>query len=153
MKSLSQELLLIFILTGIGSLVPFAVYGEDFTFSDLLKQGNQGDANAPYKLGDMYMYGEGVAKDEKEAFKWYRMAAEGGHSETQYMLGLMYQDGKGVVQDYKEAFTWYSLAASQKNDGAKYNRDIVLTKMSPNQIEVGQKLSQELYDKIYNQSK
>jgi hypothetical protein len=47
----------------------------------------------------------------------------------------------------------YSLAASQKNDGAKYNRDIVLTKMSPNQIEVGQKLSQELYDKIYNQSK
>jgi hypothetical protein len=61
MKSLSQELLLIFILTGIGSLVPFAVYGEDFTFSDLLKQGNQGDANAQYKLGDMYMYGEGVA--------------------------------------------------------------------------------------------
>jgi TPR repeat protein len=105
------------------------------------------------QLGWIYQNGSGVAKDEKEAFKWYRMAAEGGHSEAQYMLGLMYQDGKGVVQDYKEAFTWYSLAASQKNDGAKYNRDIVLTKMSPNQIEVGQKLSQELYDKIYNQSK
>jgi hypothetical protein len=37
-------------------------------------------------------------------------------------------------------------------DAAKYNRDFILAKMSPSQIEEGENLSRELYDKIYNQT-
>jgi uncharacterized protein len=35
----------------------------------------QGDAVAQTNLGQMYQYGLGVPKDDKEAVKWYRLAA------------------------------------------------------------------------------
>jgi len=39
----------------------------------------QGDAIAQYNLGGMYQLGRGVPKDNKEAVKWFRLAAEQGH--------------------------------------------------------------------------
>ncbi|GIT24767.1 MAG: hypothetical protein CM1200mP41_08110 [Gammaproteobacteria bacterium] len=38
----------------------------------------QGDADAQFSLGVMYEKGEGVAKDNKAAVKWYTLAAEQG---------------------------------------------------------------------------
>nr|WP_289113933.1 tetratricopeptide repeat-containing serine protease family protein [uncultured Halomonas sp.] len=43
----------------------------------------QGDADAQLWLGSMYEYGWGVTKDLKEAVRWYRKAAEQGHSYAQ----------------------------------------------------------------------
>lgn len=40
----------------------------------------QGDATAQNNLGVMYEYGLGVPKDDAEAVKWYRMAAEQGNA-------------------------------------------------------------------------
>ena len=61
----------------------------------------------------MYANGEGVPEDDKEAVKWYRLAAEQGHAQAQYNLGLMYANGEGVPEDDKEAVKWYRLAAEQ----------------------------------------
>ena len=36
----------------------------------------------------MYASGEGVPEDDKEAVKWYRLAAEQGYAQAQYNLGL-----------------------------------------------------------------
>lgn len=36
----------------------------------------RGDAEARFHLGMMYARGDGVAQDNKEAVKWYRLAAE-----------------------------------------------------------------------------
>ena len=36
----------------------------------------QGDAVAQYILGAMYDVGEGVVEDDREAVRWYRLAAE-----------------------------------------------------------------------------
>ena len=41
----------------------------------------KGDASAQVTLGLMYEYGRGVAKNDVEAVKWYRKAAEQGVSE------------------------------------------------------------------------
>ena len=38
----------------------------------------QGVAKAQYNLGLMYYKGEGVPEDDKQAVKWYRLAAEQG---------------------------------------------------------------------------
>lgn len=38
-----------------------------------------GDKDAQYQLGYMYQTGTGVAKDEREALRWYEMAAKQGH--------------------------------------------------------------------------
>ncbi|NIP71513.1 MAG: sel1 repeat family protein, partial [Gammaproteobacteria bacterium] len=40
--------------------------------------------------------GKGVPKDQSEAVKWYREAAEQGDANAQINLGVMYQKGQGV---------------------------------------------------------
>ena len=36
----------------------------------------------------MYADGEGVAEDDAEAARWYRLAADQGHADAQHFLGL-----------------------------------------------------------------
>ena len=69
------------------------------------------------KIGDDYYYGRnGKLKNYTEAVKWYRKAAEQGHSDTQNLLGYCYEKGYGVPQDYTEAVKWYRKAAEQGDE-------------------------------------
>ena len=81
----------------------------------------QGDAVAQFYLGVMYANGEGVIQDDKEAAKWYRLAAEQGNAVAQYNLAQKYAYGKGVIEDDKEAVKWYRLAAEQGGSAAQYD--------------------------------
>jgi TPR repeat protein len=75
-----------------------------------------GDAEAQDALGGWYHEGKGgLPKDDAEAVKWYRKAAEQGDSEGQFYLGLMYRRGWGVEKDYAEACKWYRKAGEQGN--------------------------------------
>ena len=49
-----------------------------------------GDADSQVELGRRYDKGEGVAKDQVEAVKWYRKAAEQNYARGQYDLGVCY---------------------------------------------------------------
>ena len=42
----------------------------------------------------------GVLKDEAEAVRWFRLAAEQGVADAQNNLGAMYGTGKGVLKDF-----------------------------------------------------
>jgi TPR repeat protein len=119
------------------------------------KAAEQGHVNAQYKLGTLYRYGYGeeVLQDSKQAVYWLTKAAEQGHVNAQYNSGHMYEYGDGGPQDYKQAFFWYTKAAEQNHYFAKKDRDKMLEKMSQSQIEEVQKLSKELYEKIYNKAK
>ncbi|MEG1788763.1 MAG: tetratricopeptide repeat protein, partial [Kiritimatiellia bacterium] len=66
-----------------------------------------------------YANGEGVARDEAEAVKWYRMAAAQGYAAAQYNLGVCYAKGEGVARDTVEAVKWYRKAAEQGDSKAK----------------------------------
>jgi TPR repeat protein len=63
----------------------------------------------------MYDNGEGVAEDDTEAVKWWRLAAEQGDAVAQSNLGLKYAQGEGVSEDYAEAIKWWRLSAEQGN--------------------------------------
>jgi TPR repeat protein len=65
----------------------------------------------------------------------------------------MYEYDDEPPQDYKQAFFWYTKAAEQGHYFAKEDRDEMLEKMSQSLIEEVQKLSKELYEKIYNKAK
>lgn len=54
-----------------------------------------------------------MSKDEIEAVKWFRRAADQNHASAQLALGHRYYTGEGVVQDYAEAVKWYRKAAEQ----------------------------------------
>jgi len=88
--------------------------------SELKKNAEAGDANAQFNLGKKYAKGEGVAKDNAEAVKWYRLAFEQGNANAQLNLGLMYQYGQGVDKNDTEAVKLYRLAAEQGKAIAQY---------------------------------
>eukprot|EP00184_Porphyridium_aerugineum_P007380 CAMPEP_0184707080 /NCGR_PEP_ID=MMETSP0313-20130426/37089_1 /TAXON_ID=2792 /ORGANISM="Porphyridium aerugineum, Strain SAG 1380-2" /LENGTH=1577 /DNA_ID=CAMNT_0027168653 /DNA_START=155 /DNA_END=4888 /DNA_ORIENTATION=- len=74
-----------------------------------------GFVNAQYDLANMYY--QANPSREAEAVKWYRRAAEQGHTKSQYMLGCCLNTGVGVTQDEAEAIVWLTRAAEDGNDG------------------------------------
>ncbi|HVT96536.1 MAG TPA: tetratricopeptide repeat protein, partial [Acidobacteriaceae bacterium] len=64
------------------------------------------------QLGNDYMVGHGVSKDEKQAAYWYEKAAEAGEPSAQKQIGFFYQAGIGVAADPVRAVHWYQLAAA-----------------------------------------
>jgi len=79
----------------------------------------QGHADAQYHLGLLYANGQGVPKDDVQAWQWYEKAAVQGHAEAQANLGILYDYGRGVQQDFKVAVYWLRLSAKQGNDSAQ----------------------------------
>ncbi len=78
-------------------------------------------------LGVMYFNGQGVAKNDVEAAKWWRKAAERGFDHAQLSLGMLYRNGYGVPQDYSEAVKWYRKAAEQGLSRAQYDLGLMYT--------------------------
>ena len=64
-------------------------------------------------VGLCHAAGWGVAMDNAEAVRWYRLAAAQGHAGGQCGLGNMYEKGRGVAEDTAEAIRQYRLAAAQ----------------------------------------
>ena len=50
----------------------------------------------------MHANGKGIAKNDVEAARWYRLAAEQGYAPAQATLGLLYFQGVGVPQNDAE---------------------------------------------------
>jgi TPR repeat protein len=76
----------------------------------------------------MYSKGEGVPKDDEEAARWYRKAADQGHADAQAKLGLMYYTGVGVIprgKDYREAIHWFRKAADQGHADAQFSIGVI----------------------------
>ena len=58
-----------------------------------------------------------MPKDDAEAVKWFRRAANQGDGDAQASLGAEYRDGTGVPQDYVHAYMWFILAAQTEEPG------------------------------------
>ena len=81
----------------------------------------QGDAEAQFQMGLRYNEGDGVIRDDKEAARWFALAARQGLPEAQYQYGLMLLKGRGVVQDYRAAFEWIEKPAQRGYPKAQYS--------------------------------
>ena len=122
-----------------------AYHRGDFTtalreWTPLAKQGN---ADAQYNLGLMYVRGQGVPQDDKMAMKYFAQAAEQGDAEIQYKVGLRYhllalrhyiKISKGVTQGDKmavrlltQAAEWYTQSAEQGQTTAQYKLGVMYT--------------------------
>ncbi len=62
-----------------------------------------------------------MAKNQVEAVKWYRKAAEQDVAPAQYDLGFCYSEGNGVAKNQVEAVNWYRKAAEQNFAPAQHN--------------------------------
>ena len=77
------------------------------------------NAIAQFHLGQRYANGAGVARNEKEAVDWFRLAADKGITEAQRAIATAYVHGRGVPKDFDEAIRWLRLAASSHDAAAQ----------------------------------
>ena len=67
---------------------------------------NEGNAKAQLQLYSLYIFGDGIPKNDAEALKWLRKAAEHDEPSAQFLLGLNYRWGNGVPKDVAEGLAW-----------------------------------------------
>ena len=95
----------------------------------------------------MYNKGRGVTINEREAAKWFRLAAEQGDAAAQFNLGALYGMGRGVTQDNLRAFMWSDIAA-QKLKGeqgrqAAENREITARILSADRVAQAEEMARQ----------
>ena len=75
----------------------------------------QGNAEAQTEWAYFLYQGQHrVKRDRAESLKWYRLAADQGHSHAQYVVGIL-------VEDKQEAMNWLRLSAEQNHTRAQFN--------------------------------
>src|SRR5258706_1986451 len=98
------------------------------------KAADAGDVEASAELGNMYMFGDGVAQDDAGAAKLLALAATAGHLIAQTNLGELYFTGRGVAQDRYQGVVW-SVRAGERGEpvalihiGREYANGLALPK-------------------------
>jgi hypothetical protein len=59
--------------------------------------------------GKMLLNGDGIPANKKEAFEYFKRAAQQGNKHAQYMCGEFFYSGEVVPQDKQKAFEYYNL--------------------------------------------
>jgi TPR repeat protein len=70
---------------------------------------DRNNVQAQMELGDMYLKGIGVRKDQQRAFHYYLRASSNGNSLASYRISVMYKTGMGVeknIEKYREFLPW-----------------------------------------------
>jgi len=88
----------------------------------------RGDAEAQYRIGRMYEFGNGYPQDKAQGIAWIRKAAAQGHADAEQELGVIYATGDGVKQDSVQAVAWFRKAAEQGEATAQYNLGLLYAK-------------------------
>ncbi len=79
-----------------------------------------GDPDGQYNLARLYMKGEGTTRDQRQAARWMKLAAEKGHVPARAVFGDMLVRGSdGVPRHVSQGLMWLSLA----REGADLTRD------------------------------
>ena len=77
-KNWKTGLLHIAILVTFVFLTQITAARADMVFDFQMKLAKKGNAEAQYKVGEMYEAGRGVDANKEEAMKWFTQAADGG---------------------------------------------------------------------------
>ena len=98
----------------------------------LLEAGNRQHPAAMNALGTLYEHADpvgtsGVVRNSTKALKWYKLAAECGHSVAQNNMGSFYFIGKPPLRgpDYVKAREWFQMAVEQGDPVAQNNLGIL----------------------------
>jgi TPR repeat protein len=85
--------------------------GGAAAFDRLTHVADPGDAVTQYE----------ISRNNAEAVRWIRKAADEGDARAQAKLGSIYKDGKGTARDDAVAAKWYHKAADQGLAQAQYD--------------------------------
>lgn len=107
-------------------------------YSRLKFKAEKGDADAQYKLAQLYYSprrGSGFTKNPKAAFNYFRKAALQGHKDAQFNAGVMLNNGEGVEKkDKAKSLAWIKLAAENGHSNAKSIYAKLAAKRKPEEL-------------------
>ena len=83
----------------------------------LREAADQGHMLAQANCGDMYIFGFGVATDDRLGFVYTEKAARQGLATAEVNTGVLYRDGRGCEQSYERAAEWFEKAV-RRGDAA-----------------------------------
>lgn len=96
------------------------------TLEDKKAKAQNGDIEAMLDLGYMYLYGtNGVETNYKQAFTYYKMAADKQNPVALNNLGSLYFNGIGTKRNYQMALKLFEEAANLGSDDAAINLAII----------------------------
>ena len=87
---------------------------EELRWATIAAEGGQRDAQV--LLGNRYLRGTNVPKDEERGIEWLRRAANEGSAPAQSLLGWIYSGGIQARQDPAAALKWFTAAARQEGE-------------------------------------
>lgn len=94
----------------------------------LRKAAEEGDSEAQYQLGLIYLYGNEEPKDAAKAFEWMSRAAAQNVVPAKRELGIMLASGEGTEPDVPRAVQLLSDAADNLDPGALYHLGLMYEK-------------------------
>ena len=106
--------------TQVKVLRPLALKNEAKAIADSAAASDAG-ADAMVCYAFVQMNGLGVQKNQAEANRWYRKAAEAGSSDAMFNLANNLTNGLGVAKDIAEANRWYRKGAEAGNANAMFS--------------------------------
>ena len=115
--------------------------------AEIGREAMAGDAEAQFRLGQVYIHGNPDARvepDAEQAERWLQKSATQKHRPAQYALGVFYQSAGDDVG----AYAWLSIAASPTNDLAAQLRDAAAKRMTAAQLAEARKLLGQLKGEI-----
>jgi len=97
-----------------------AIVHADGLFDFQIKLAKKGNAEAEYKIGEMYETGFGVKKDMTEARNWIKKAANQGHETAGFKLLYWDIEKNGVSATNKENLEALKVKAKEGNPQAQF---------------------------------
>ncbi|MDB2589867.1 sel1 repeat family protein [Candidatus Thioglobus sp.] len=83
------------------------------------QQAYLGDAEAQYKLADIFQKGQDVARNTANAFYWYQRAAKQGNLPAQFNVWYAYLTGEGIQANEQLAEKWYARATLKNSSSSE----------------------------------
>jgi GAF domain-containing protein/Sel1 repeat-containing protein/PilZ domain-containing protein len=120
------------------------------SLSELRKMAVAGDPEAQWQLGIRYHNGNGIARDDAQAVKWFELAAEQGNVAAQGALGAYYWSGRGVPEDLTKAYFWSAIAMAQGDAMSKARIEGLSSQMTRPQVSAARQQA-ELWIHTHNQ--
>jgi TPR repeat protein len=82
-----------------------------------------------------------VPKDDTEAVRWWRLAADKGFAPAQHSLGkILSGGGQGIRSDKIQAYMWLALSAAQGNEEAGRQSGVLSKQLKPAEMMNAKKL-------------
>lgn len=105
-----------------------------------------GHVDATNNLATMYQTGTGIPRDYVKSAELYLSAAKAGHIDAAFNYSTLSRLGIGTHKNMAESYAWAVVAARHGASDLVAYRDVLATKISPEELMTGSEMAEKFLD-------